>query len=126
MLEDGDRSVRGRAAETIAHLSESHPSRLLRILELLKEGLLDESAYVRWHLAFALGEIGVRFPSKTLTCCLTQLANCLEDEHQIVRLFALRALERLAPRKPEMMRAHFLDRKREIPSDLAVILQKAE
>jgi len=124
MLEDADRSLRGRAAATIAHLSESHPSRLLRILERLREGLGDESAYVRWHLTYALGEIAARYPGKTLSCCLTELADCLEDEHRIVRLFALGALEKLAPRKSLLMRTHFLERKKQIPSDLAQILQK--
>jgi hypothetical protein len=126
MLEDADRSIRGRAAVTIARLSESHPSRLLRILERLREGLADESAYVRWHLACALGEIADRYPGKTLSCCFAKLADCMEDEHRIVRLFALRAVERIASRKSQLIRAHFIQRKQEIPANLAKILNMTE
>lgn len=124
MLEGGERSIRGRAATTIAHLSESHASRLLRILDRLAEGLVDESAYVRWNLAYALGEIGMHYPGKTISCCLTQLTNSLEDEHRIVRLFAFHALQILALRKSQMIRQYFSDLKQEVPSQLEEILQR--
>jgi hypothetical protein len=123
MLEDADRSIRGRAAITIAHLSESHPRRLLRILDRLREGLADESAYVRWHLAYALGGVAERYPVRTISCCLKELAECMEDEHRIVRLFALRALEKLGQRKLQLLKEHFSEGQREIPSKLAKILR---
>ena len=37
MLEDKDRSMRGRAAAMVARLAESHPARLLRVIARLRE-----------------------------------------------------------------------------------------
>jgi len=39
MLEDRDRSVRGRAAATLARLSETHQNRVVRLLEQIKTAL---------------------------------------------------------------------------------------
>ena len=55
MLDDRDRSLRDRAAKTLARLSESHPGRLIRVVERVREALVDDSAYVRWHLVYTLG-----------------------------------------------------------------------
>ncbi len=58
MLEDKDRIVRGRASVALAQLAESHPARLLRVVARLSEMMADDSAYVRWHLLYALGRLG--------------------------------------------------------------------
>src|SRR5512135_2934933 len=59
LLRDKERSIRGRAATTLTRLSESHPARLIRHIEALREGLGDDSAYVRWHLVYTLGRVVV-------------------------------------------------------------------
>ena len=63
MLDDSDRALRGRAAATLARLSEKHAGRLVRSVERLRDTLSDDSAYVRWHLVYTLGRVGARYPS---------------------------------------------------------------
>ena len=122
MLEDEDRVVRGRAAATVARLSESHPARLLRLLERIMESLSDDSAYVRWHLAYALGRVGLRFPARSQGV-LGPLSSRLEDENRVVRIMATRALGIMAERRPGMIQEVFESGKREIPSSIARILR---
>ena len=47
LLDDSERALRGRAAATLARLSESHAHRLIRVVDRLREALSDDSAYVR-------------------------------------------------------------------------------
>ncbi len=124
MLEDKDRAVRGRAAATLARLSESHPARLLRIVERLKEGLRDDSAYVRWHLIYALGEMGSRFPSR-LQCFLIDIAGRLDDDDRVVRILACRTLSHVAASKPGIIGELFKTLKREPPPSVARALERS-
>ena len=121
LLQDKDRAVRGRAAATLARLSESHPSRLVRHLERLSASLEDDSAYVRWHLAYTLGRVSAGFPGRA-SSVLADLSSRLKDEDKVVRRFACRALESVATRKPELIKDLFTDRKAEMPQSLARML----
>jgi HEAT repeat protein len=124
LLEDKDRTVRGRAAATLARLSESHPERLVRVVLRLKECLTDDSAYVRWSLSYALGRVGSIFPSQA-SRFLDGLGSLLEDENRIVRALACRALVRVAARKPQLVRDYFESMKREMPVTVARSVRKS-
>jgi HEAT repeat protein len=124
LLEDRDRTVRGRAAATLARLSESHPGRLVRVVMRLKEGLTDDSAYVRWSLSYALGRVGTIFPNQA-SRFLDGLGSLLEDENKVVRALACRALVRIAARKPLIVRDYFESSKREMPVTVARSVRKS-
>jgi HEAT repeat protein len=106
LLEDRDVILRERAAAALASLAGSCPERLLRIVERIKAGLFDDSAYVRWHVAYALGRLGIRFPVRSPEF-LAELARALEDGNRVVRALALRALTDLAARKPNVFQEAF-------------------
>lgn len=114
MLEDKDRGVRGRAAATLAKLAESHPGRLLRVITRLREAFLDDSAYVRWHLAYTFGKMASQFPAQSRGF-LDDLASRLDDENRIVRTVAGKALSQVALRKPAMIQELFQSLKKDIP-----------
>jgi hypothetical protein len=118
MLEDKDRGVRGRAAATLARLAESHPARLLRVVQRLREALLDDSAFVRWHLVYTLGKLGIHSPLQS-RAFLGDLVSRLEDENRIVRALSSSALNQLAVRKPLMVEEYFQNLKKEIPPPIA-------
>ena len=122
MLGDKDLGVRGRAAATLAKLSESHPARLLRIIVRLRESLADDSAHVRWHLVYALGQLGSRFPAQ-LEGILRDLVARLDDNNRIVRILACRTLGDVAARKPLIVEEIFQNLKREVPPSVARILR---
>ncbi len=122
MLEDRDRVIRGRAAATLARLSETHPGRLLRILERIKETLSDDSAYVRWHLTYSLGRIGLEFPGRSQGF-LNELSSRLEDDNRIVKVIATKALGLVATRRPRLIQEFFKVGKREIPAHVARMLR---
>jgi len=124
MLDDRDRSLRDRAAKTLARLSESHPGRLIRVVERVREALVDDSAYVRWHLVYTLGRIGSHFPLGA-SRFLQDLSARLDDENRIVRILASRALNTLAVKKPRMVEQVFESTKRVVPASLARILRDA-
>jgi len=124
LLEDKERTVRGRAAATLARLSESHPGRLVRVLNRLKEGLSDDSAYVRWSLSYALGRVGSIFPNQAGRF-LDDLCSLLEDENRIVKVLACRALERIAARKPQLVCDYFDNNKKEMPGTIARCIKKS-
>ncbi len=125
MLDDKDRSVRGRAAATLARLSESHPARLLRVVTRLKEALADDSAYVRWTLAYTLGKLGCFFPVQS-RAFLNEIVARLDDENRIVRTVACKALNQVAARKPLIIQEFFQDLKKEIPPSVARVLRNAK
>jgi len=125
MLEDKDRGVRGRAAATLARLSESHPSRLLRLITRLKEMAGDDSAYVRWNLTYALGRLGSEFPTRS-NGFLNELLGRLEDENRVVRVLACKALAQVAARNPSMVKELFESLKKEIPPPVWRILRAAK
>src|SRR3990172_12583877 len=49
LIESSERIIRDRAAANLARLAQSHPGRLLRVIERLKQDLTADSAYVRWN-----------------------------------------------------------------------------
>jgi hypothetical protein len=124
MFQDKDRAVRSRAATTLARLSESHPGRLLRLMDRIQEALGDDSAYVRWHAAYCLGYVGSRYLGKA-TECLPKLTSLLDDENRIVRMFSARALGQIALRKRKLVEDFFKGCKRELPADVVRILQNS-
>jgi hypothetical protein len=124
MLEDKDRSIRGKAAVILAQLSESHPARLLRVIARLLEALEDESAYVRWHLLYTLGMMGSRFPGRSCVF-LADLISRLDDDNRICRVLASKALGQVAERKPLIVEECFRGLKKEIPPSVARILRNA-
>ncbi len=124
MLEDKDRGIRGRAAIILAQLSESHPARLLRVSARLREALVDESAYVRWHLIYTLGKIGARFPGRARGY-LGDLVSRLEDDNRICRVLACRALGQVGVKKRLIIEECFRNLKKEIPSSLSRILRNS-
>jgi hypothetical protein len=122
LLQDKERKIRGRAAVTLARLSESHPARLVRHLERLRGALSDDSAFVRWHLLYALGRVLAKFPGKAAGL-LADVGNRLADEDRIVRVFACRALEWVASRNPMIIIKLFEAKPGEMPPSLARKLQ---
>jgi hypothetical protein len=118
LLEDRDRTVRGRAAATLARLSESHPGRLVSSVERLADNLADDAAYVRWHLAYALGRIGSSFPNRA-SPFLPTLSGRLDDQNRVVRVLACGALERIALRKPQVVQQVFEAAKKEAPASIS-------
>jgi hypothetical protein len=125
MLEDRDRSVRGRAAAALAKLAESHPARLIRVIVRLQVSLVDDSAYVRWYMVYTLGKVGARFPGQSRGF-LDALVTRLDDENPIVRILACKALGQVAIRKPLVIQEHFQTLKREIPPALARFLRNSK
>jgi hypothetical protein len=118
LLEDRDRTVRGRAAATLARLSESHPGRLVSSVERLADNLADDAAYVRWHLAYTLGRIGSSFP-KCASRFLSTLTCRLDDQNRVVRLLACGAVERVAARKPDVVKKVFESARKEAPASIS-------
>jgi HEAT repeat protein len=125
MLEDKDRGVRGRAAAALSTLSESHPARLIRAVARFKDSLNDDSAYVRWHLAYALGRLGSQFPTMFPDFSNNIVAH-IEDPDRIVRIIACRALGQVAAKKPAIVENYFRDLKKEIPPAVARFLRKSK
>jgi hypothetical protein len=122
MIEESDLRVRDRAAATLARLAETHPGRLVRVLERLAEGLADDSAYVRWNLAFAFGAVGAQLPRR-LPDFLAKLSDRLDDENQIVRVMACKSLMRIASRHAQVVLEHFESTKRQAPRPLQRFLK---
>jgi hypothetical protein len=125
LLEDKDLAVRGRAAATLARLSESHPSRLIRLISRLRELAGDDSAYVRWNLTYALGRLGAKFPTRSNEFLGDLLAR-LEDENRIVRILSRKALAQIAARKPQTVKELFENAKKEIPTSVERVLNAAK
>ena len=121
IMEDSDRVVRDRAAATLARLAETHPERLLRILERLKEDLADDSAYVRWNLVFSLGAVGARFPGRTPDL-LPELTDRLDDSNRVVRDMACRALLSFAEHDSRRVVEHIETCRRPLPRPLRHLL----
>ncbi len=125
MLEEKEAGARGRAAATIARLSESHPARLVRPILRLKDSLADDSAYVRWNLIYALGRIGSQFPAQS-GAFLKELIAALEDSNRVVRILACKSLIQVADRKPPIVEEMFQSLKREMPPSIARSIRKSE
>jgi HEAT repeat protein len=125
LLEDKDRGVRARAAAAVARLSESHPARLQRVMLRLCSGLVDESAYVRWHLVYSFGKIGSFCPIQCREF-LRDLVLRLDDENRIVRSIACKALSQVADRRPDIIEEFFQALKREIPPTIARVVRSSK
>jgi hypothetical protein len=125
MLEEKDRAMRGRAAATLARLSESHSARLLRLITRLKEAACDDSAYVRWNLTYALGKLGSKYPARSFGF-LGDLQNRLEDENRVVRIMACKAIAQIAAIKPVMVEEFFQNSKKDIPPSVARVLRNSK
>lgn len=125
MLEDKDRGVRGRAAATLARLAEFHPARLMRVILRLRVGFCDDSAYVRWHLAYTFGTLGSHFPAQSRTF-LSDLCSRLDDENRVVREISCKAIGQMAARKPGAVQAFFQELKKDIPPPVARILRASK
>ena len=124
MLDDKDRIVRGRAAVAVSQLSDSHPSRLIRVAARLREALNDESAYVRWHLLYSLGMLGSNYPIQ-VRGFLPDFVARLEDDNRVCRILAAKALGQIAARKPGIVADCFRNLKKEIPSSLVRMLRNS-
>ncbi len=122
LLRDKERSIRGRAAATLTRLAESHAARLIRHIEALREGLGDDSAYVRWHLVYTLGQVIARYPRRA-SFSLADVKAHLGDEDKVVRSFACRALESVAARQPQLVQGLFPSNKEEMPPSLRRVLR---
>ncbi len=125
MLDDKNRSIRGRAAATLARLSETHAGRLVRVVERLKEGLSDDSAYVRWCLAYALGRTGSSHPH-LIPRVLMDLTARLDDDNRVVRLLTYRAMKRLIACKPQLIKTLFEANKQVMPEAILRAVKDAE
>jgi len=125
MLEDKESSVRGRAAATLARLSESHPARLLRVILRLRDSLVDDSAYVRWHLVYTLGQLGSRFPAQVRDL-LGDLVSRVDDNNRIVRVLACKALGHVAAQRPRIVEEFFRHLKKDVPPAVARSLRSAK
>jgi hypothetical protein len=122
LLQDKERSMRVRAAATLARLSESHPARLVRHLERLRGAVEDDSAYVRWHAVYALGRLISSLPRRSSTL-LPEVKGRIKDENRMVRIFAVRALESVAIHKPQLVKALYSSDMAEIPVSVARLLK---
>jgi HEAT repeat protein len=122
LLQDKERAIRGRAAATLARLSESHPARLVRHLERLRGSTGDDSANVRWHLMYTLGQVIAGFPRRA-SPYLADVSARLADEDRLVRRFACRALEYIATHKPKIIQALYAANKEEMPPSVARLLR---
>jgi hypothetical protein len=118
MLEDKELRIRGIAAATIAHLSESHPARLLTLSERFQEYLDDDFAYVRWHLVYALGRLCAYFPSCDRVL-LGRIIAHLDDPNRLVRVITNKVLVHLAVRHPLIIEEYFSNLKQEIPPSIS-------
>lgn len=121
MLGEKDLVLRGRAAATLASLAETRPERLVKALPRLRECLGDDSDYVRWHLFYALGALGARFPVATREYWRDIFAG-MEDGSRVVRLVAGKASARLIAGDPEAVAAVYREARREVPPEIAALL----
>jgi hypothetical protein len=125
MLHDQDLRVRGRAAATVARLADSHPGRLPRLIPRLRETVDDDSAYVRWHLVYALGKLGFRYPEQVYVF-LNDIIGCLDDTNRIVRIMACNALGQIEAGKPGTVQGFFRNLGKVIPPAVVRFLRNTE
>lgn len=123
LLGERDRKLRGRAAATIAKLSESHPGCLMGHLRWLADASNDESAHVRWNLAFALGRICSRSPDQS-EFAIASLVMHLRDPDVIVRAISGYALAEVARKKPELVMRSISGSEQTLPEWLGGVLKR--
>ena len=124
LLEDRERSIRNRAAATLAHLVLLHPTWLVRAVHRLRDSLMDESACVRWNLVYALGILIARFPSR-MENVLPDILECLDDQNRIVRVFASKTLANVAACRPRIIEELFQKSGKEAPRLVDDILRNS-
>ncbi|MEJ2247238.1 MAG: hypothetical protein P8Y80_14350 [Acidobacteriota bacterium] len=124
LLQDSDRCLRDRAAATLAQLATLHPLRLIPSVHRLREGLTDESAYVRWNLVYTLGVLSTLFLSR-LQSILPDIMRCLDDQNRIVRFLASKVLAQIAAHSPRTVEELFLKTEKEAPPVVAHILRNS-
>ena len=125
LLEEKETGERGRAAATIARLSETHPARLLHSIARLKDSVVDDSAFVRWNLVYALGKIGSLFPVRSRDF-LPELVSCLDDTNRIVRAFSSKAIIQIARQKPLIVEESFQHLKKDMPPAVVRSIQSSK
>jgi hypothetical protein len=91
----------------------------------LREALGDESANVRWYLAYTLGTLAACFPAQSRGF-LSDLVSRLDDSNRVVRSVACKALSQVAARKPLIIEEFFESLKREIPPSIARVLRSSK
>lgn len=123
LFEDRDRTIRQRAAAALAQLVCLQPAALKRSEYRIKELLLDESAYVRWHVVYTVGNLigGNRVRMKRW---IPDLVLPLEDPNGIVRAAAVKVLARLAAQDSQIIDETFQAMGQEIPPVVAEALKK--
>jgi len=124
LLDHVERPLRARAALALARLAEIQPESALRHLERIRVGLRDDSAYVRWTLACAIGLLGARHPGRVARC-LPELCSLVDDENPIAQSMACAALARIGSANPDLVRKHYETAKKEIPPAVARSLSTA-
>jgi|GEM_PF-784626 len=124
LLQATDRCFRDRAAATLAQLATLHPLRLIPFVHRLRDGLTDESAYVRWNLVYTLGMLCTQFPSR-LQGVLPDIIRCLDDQNRIVRLLASKVLAQVAAHSPQTVEEMFLKIEKEAPPIVAHMLRNS-
>lgn len=123
ILGERDWKLRGRAAVTIARLSESHPGCLLTHLRSLTDAANDESAHVRWNLTFALGKICCSFPDQSESA-IASLIMHLRDTDVIVRAISGYALAEVARTRPDSVMRSISGSEQALPDWLGGILKR--
>lgn len=123
LFADRDRTIRQRAAAALAQLASLRPAALMRSEHRMRELLEDESAYVRWHSAYAVGRL-IAGDRARMKRWIPDLAAALEDQNGIVRAVAARILRRVAAHDFQTLREEFQRMGREIPSVVADTLKR--
>ena len=124
LLQNRDRCLRDRAAATLSQLATLHPLRLIPSVPRLRDGLTDESAYVRWNLVYTLGILSAQFLSR-LKGVLPDIVRCLDDQDRIVRFLAAKVLAQVAAHSPQTVAELFLKTEKEAPPVVAHILRNS-
>jgi HEAT repeat protein len=124
LLQDRDRCLRNHAAATLAQLATLHPLRLIPSVPRLRDGLTDESAYVRWNLVCTLGMLCTQYLSR-FEGILPDIMKCLDDQNRIVRFLASKVLAQVAAYSPQTVKELFLKIEKEAPPVVAHILRNS-
>jgi hypothetical protein len=123
LFEDRDRTIRQRAAAALAELVCLKPAALARFEQRIRDLLMDESAYVRWHAVYAVGCLigGDRARMKRW---IPDLTPPLEDQNSIVRSMAANVLARVAARDSQIIVEAFQEIGQEVPGIMMEALKK--
>ncbi len=123
LFEDSDRTIRQRAAAALAQLVCLQPETLKRSEYRIKELLLDESAYVRWHAVYTVGHL-IEDDLVRMKRWMPDLVIPLEDPNGIVRAAAAKVLRRVAVQDSQIVIETFQAMGQEIPPVVAEALKK--